>query len=361
MLNRSFLSLAFLSTIILFNLTGCGEFKRPAKGSFFEVLVVMDSTQHHSALADSIRATFGGHIMTVPSVEKRYDLTFFSIKSQSDLEFAKRSKNVIFASPLNQKNIVSDFITSLVDSTVKSQILNDKLHSFYLEDKWYSNQWVMILSGSNEVKTASYLGENFRNLMQSLDEKERKRWVYDIFDRGRQTKVEDSLWVKYGWKLGIQHDYVKHIDENGFVSFRRFMPENDRWIWVWWQDNLTDLDFLTPEWVNKKRDELLEQNIRGKRPQSYVQTEYLRDVESIVKEMNGRYTIQTNGTWTMVEDLMGGPFVNYTIYDEKQNRLYMIEFAQFAPRFPKRNFVRQFEAMALTFDANPVFNQKINQ
>ncbi len=336
----------------------CENYKRPSKGRFFEILVVMDSTQHEGILASAIKESIGGHIMTIPSIENRYDLRFFTIKSQKDLDYAKQARNVIFASSLNEKNIVADFITSITDAIVQQKIKSNELNAIRLDDKWCSNQWILILSGSNQEKTAAYLTENQGSIIHSLDEKERKRWVYEIYDKGRQTKMEDTLWTDYGWKLGIQHDYVKHVEKDDFVSFRRFMPENDRWIWVWWQDGFTDLNFLTPDWVNQKRDELLEENIRGKRPQSYVQTEYLRPVESIIKEMNGRYTIQTNGTWRMIEDLMGGPFVNYTIYDEKQNRLYIIEFAQFAPKFPKRNFVRQFEAMALTFDTDSLYSVK---
>jgi hypothetical protein len=356
---QKFITLVLITFSII--IQSCGDFQRPSKGRLFEVLVVMDSTQQQQALADSIRASFGGFIMTLPSIERRYDLTFFTIKSQKDLEFAKRARNVIFASSINDKNIVSDFILSITDAKVQEKIAADELNAIRLDDKWYSNQWILILSGSSQEKAAAYLSENQIPIIHSLDERERKRWVSDIYDKGRQVKSEDSLWTDYGWKIGIQHDYVKHIEKEDFVSFRRFMPENDRWIWVWWQDGLSDLSFLTPEWVNKKRDELLEENIRGKRPQSYLQTEYLRPVESYIKEMNGRYTIQTNGTWTMVEDLMGGPFVNFTIYDEKQNRLYMIEFAQFAPKFSKRNFVRQFEAMALTFETDSLYSLEKNK
>ena len=49
-----------------------------------------------------------------------------------------------------------------------------------------------------------------------------------------QIQYSDSLWNDYGFMVRIQHDYIK-IDTTNFISYRRFLPENDRWMWVWWQ------------------------------------------------------------------------------------------------------------------------------
>ncbi|TNE72990.1 DUF4837 family protein [bacterium] len=347
------ISLLFSLSLVLF--FSCTDYKRPSQGRFFEVLVVMDSTQFQSPLADSIRATFGGSWMTLPAPENRYDLRFFSIKTKKDLEYAKQARNLILAAPLDEKSIVADFVASLLSDEVIQKVNSDELNAIRLEDKWVLNQWILMLTGSTQESATAYLSEHQDYLMESLNERERKRWMYEVYDKGRQVAHEDTLWNEYGWKIGIQHDYNKHIDELGFVSFRRLLANNDRWIWVWWKDNVTDLRFLNPTWVNAARDSIMEKHIRGSRENSYVQTEYRRDIEQQIKTMNGRYTIQTNGTWRMENDLMGGPFVNYTMYDEAQRRLYMVEFAQFAPKLAKRNFVRQFESMALTFETDSLF------
>lgn len=333
----------------------CSDYQRPANGRFFEVVVMMDSSQQKGALADTIRAVFEREYETLPTPEAKYVLNFKTIKTQDNLEVAKRSKNLIIAATLNEKSNVGEFLNSILDEKVKDKINQDEINAIHLDNKWYSNQWILLLSGSSQEKAAAYLSENQEPIVESLDQKERERWVYEIYEKGRQTKVEDSLWTKYGWKIGIQHDYQKNIDDISFVSFRRYMANNDRWIWVWWQDNMSDLSFLDSDWINQKRDSLSQKYIRGNRGDSYVKTEFRRPVLSKTKLMNGRYTIQTNGTWTMVNDFMGGPFVNYTIYDEHQRRLYMLEFSQFAPKLSKRTFVRQFEAMGLTFDTDSTF------
>ncbi|MDE2997420.1 MAG: DUF4837 family protein, partial [Bacteroidota bacterium] len=46
---------------------------------------------------------------------------------------------------------------------------------------------------------------------------------------------------------------------------------------------------------------------------------------------------------------MGGPFLNYTFYDDDSRRLYMIDGMVFAPGYDKREFLRHMETIAHTF------------
>jgi hypothetical protein len=54
-----------------------------------------------------------------------------------------------------------------------------------------------------------------------------------------------------------------------------------------------------------------------------------------------------------VEYGMGGPFLNYTFYDESSRRLYMIDGMVFAPGYDKREFLRQMEVISHTFRTVP--------
>jgi hypothetical protein len=58
---------------------------------------------------------------------------------------------------------------------------------------------------------------------------------------------------------------------------------------------------------------------------------------------------------------MAGPFVNFTIYDKETSRLFMLEFAQFAPKYNKRRFVREFRAMLRTFESDSTWQGNTNR
>ena len=46
---------------------------------------------------------------------------------------------------------------------------------------------------------------------------------------------------------------------------------------------------------------------------------------------------------------MGGPFINYTFFDEKTNRLYMLDGSVYAPKYYKRNLIQQMDVLLQSF------------
>jgi hypothetical protein len=59
----------------------------------------------------------------------------------------------------------------------------------------------------------------------------------------------------------------------------------------------------------------------------------------------GNVAIETRGLWMVEGDFMGGPFLNYTIFDEKNNRVITAEGFVYAAGTKKRNYVFEMEAI----------------
>ncbi len=353
MSKRFFSLLLLIPCLYLFQSCEGGDYRRESIGEIGSIYVVMDSTQWHSQTADAIRKVFASPIITLPSEQPRFDLTFHSLRTTSDLDFAKKQKNVIFAAPLEDTTSnTAEYLRSLLSKPVQQLVLSGKNFAFPLKDKWYNDQWTLLLTSTSDSTLASHIVNAEQQLLDNLLELQRKRWQAYLYDRGEQFDIEDTLWKRHGWKFRVEHDYVLNVDTANFVSLRRYMPQNDRWIWVWWKDNVTDIDYLDSQWINATRDSLNEQYIRGTEDSSYVTTQYRRAVISRPINFKNYYGLVTRGAWRMTHDLMGGPFVNYTFYVPSQKRLYMMEFSEYAPRYLKRRFIRQFEAMAYTFQAD---------
>lgn len=345
---------------------GCeGDYRQKARGSFGHAVVVMDSSEFESETADAIRQTYGGWIQTIPGNPPRFDLRFQDFESNAQLETLKRNRNIIIAAPLEDSTNVSRFVRALLGDGVEQEVKKGNAFAFPLNDKWYRDQWAMILTAPSDSALAQQIKNSEKTLTQSLEEKEINRWMAEIYDSGEQVELEDSLWQNHGWKIRIQHDWVKNLDttytnsgqENHFLTMRRPLPENDRWFWAWWKD-VKNINQVDDEWINAKRDSLTEQWIRGSREDSYVTTAYNRPHETESFEMDGDIVYETQGIWTMTNDAMAGPFVNFTVYDQETNRLFMLEFAQFAPKYDKRRFVRQFRTMLRTFESDSTWMKK---
>lgn len=61
--------------------------------------------------------------------------------------------------------------------------------------------------------------------------------------------------------------------------------------------------------------------------------------------IQGRKTYETKGTWELKNDFMAGPFVNYAIRDEKNNRYLVLEGFTYNPSKAKRDLVLELESI----------------
>jgi hypothetical protein len=58
-----------------------------------------------------------------------------------------------------------------------------------------------------------------------------------------------------------------------------------------------------------------------------------------------KYYTEIRGLWTVVNDYMGGPFINITRLDEKRNRVVTFDGYVYNPGGDKRKHVRWLETM----------------
>lgn len=348
-----------LPIVALFFLNACESDYRPMSiGSIDEVIVVMDSTQWDSEAALAIEETFGAGIETLPGAfEPRYTLTFRDFRNNQQLDRLREYKNVIFAATIDEQTNVGTFIRAILSSDVENRIREGESFAFPIEDRWVRDQWVLILSSTSDAELAEKIRNSETSLVSHLENREFERRKQEVFRRGEQVAISDSLWEKAGWKVRMQHDYIQIADSANAVVFARYLPDNNRRMWAWWKDDVPDIDFLDSQWINATRDSLMELYMRGERENSYVTTEFGRPVLTNPIDRDDRIIgYETLGTWRMTGNFMGGPFVNFTYYDPETERLFMVEYWQFAPSVNKRRFVRQFQAMGRTFESDSTWN-----
>ncbi|MEX2463092.1 MAG: DUF4837 family protein [Balneolaceae bacterium] len=354
---RSFLLWVPIAIILL--LSACNADYRPISiGPIDEVIVVMDSTDWDSETALAIEETFGKLIGTLPTAEPTYKLIFRDFSTNEELDNLREHKNIIFASTLDDDNNVASLIRAILSDEIEERVRQGESFAFPLQDRWVRDQWTLLLTSTSDLELSEKILNSESSLVGNLMDLEFQRRTAELFRRGEQVAISDSLWKKYGWSVRMQHDYTQSVDVDDVVVFKRYLPDNNRWMLAWWEDDVDNIDFLDSEWINAHRDSLLHQYLRGEREESYITTEYRRPV--ITDEMVRSDHImgfETLGTWMMTNDFMGGPFVNFTYYDPQTERLFMIEYGQFAPSVTKRTFVRQFRAMGRTFQADSTWGE----
>ena len=363
-MKRELIISAVLATVS-FTAACHGDYRPRAVGLAEEIVVVMDSSMFYSETASALENTFGSEITTIPQTvrnrsEKLFRLTYRDFSNRDELEELKQLRNVIFAGLIDDTTNVSTFINEITDEPLRVRIRQNESFAFTANEEWFRDQWVLVLSSTDDSQLASMIRDHREELTHSALEIDFRRMEENIFRRYEQTDLSDSLWNQYGWSVRMQHDYIQTIDTTDVVMFRRPLPDNDRWMWGWWSEDVSDVSFVDQEWINTVRDSLMEQYLQGTREGSYITTEYQRDIVTSEIERDDRLRgWETLGTWQMVNDYMGGSFVNFTWHDSESQRLYMVEYGQFAPGVEKRNFVQQFRAMGRTFRSDPGYGASV--
>lgn len=86
--------------------------------------------------------------------------------------------------------------------------------------------------------------------------------------------------------------------------------------------------------------------IPGSKEGMYMITEKAYTPFTFDEMIDGKKAFETRGKWEVKNDFMAGPFLNYTIIDEKNNRLVIFEGFTYAPSISKRAFLFELEAIA---------------
>lgn len=336
--------LAIFSSLFFFN--GCNSSQKPATGFEDEIYVVADSLEFEE-LKVALQAAFEVEINT-PMPEK-----LFIIKrvSSNQIEKVKNKKNIVIVAPLNSDSYTSQYIKTIVDNEIQKRLdsENDFILSKY--DLWAKNQLVTVLSAKNMQELEFKILKNKDNLLytyQKISDKRLKESLYA--PRYERQAIEGLLLRDYGWLIYVQADYklAKNDSEKNFVWLRRSPgSEMERWIFIHW------IEDATPEYLNADSIKSIRNRITKEFYQVRDDSAYVVMVDSFYTttevNFNERYTLYTQGLWDLNIKGMGGPFVNYTFYDEKSKRLYMLDGSLFAPKYYKRNLIQQIDVILQSF------------
>lgn len=360
---RSHRLAALLLAAVLTITAGCEglDYRPDAVGPEGVVTVVIDSTLWEGTVGDALRASLGEYLGTLPAPERRFELQQVEIDSQRQLEQLQSRKNLVFVGPLADSSNVSNFLRArLPEDALQRVLTGDEVVYAKRPDLWRQRQMVVYLAAAEPDGLVDAIQARAADLVDAFDDVTRQRMTIDMFEKGRQEDLEERLLEEYGFTVNVQHDYFVAVDTTDFVWLRRVLTDTWRSMFIHFEEDANP-GLLSPEWIYATRDSLTREYLQGN-VAGFVQIDRRRPLETETIEFLGHFGFETRGLWHMVGPDgegnivpygMGGPFVNYTFYDQESGRVYMIDGMVFAPGFDKREFLRQMEVIAHTFRSGP--------
>ena len=337
---------------------GCGssDFRPEAIGPEGEIIVVIDSARWEGPVGEALRDALGRQIATLPNPEPSFTLRRYGITSEGVLDMLKSRRNLVFAAPLEDSTTEALFLRNLLSEEARQSIAAGSSAAVVpREDVWRRRQQVLYLTAQTPGALAQAIREDGDRLRNLFNDVSRTRLAREMFEKGRQRDIEEQLMERYGFAVNAQHDYLVAVDTTDFVWLRRILSDTWRSLFVYFEEDANP-GKLTADWVYRTRDSLAREYLQGS-VSGWAAIDARRPLFTEEVNFEGRYGLETRGLWQMIDvergDTIqlggGGPFVNYSFYDQDTGRLYMIDGMVFAPNYPKREFLRQMEVIAHTF------------
>lgn len=210
-------------------------------------------------------------------------------------------------------------------------------------DPYAKPQVGIFVTGETNEEIINLINENSERITKAFKEielRERQRRI------GKSLMDDSRIEEELGVSLDFPDAYRYAKDENGFFWIRKDIPNGSMEIFVYEVPlNKFESDTNVVANIIEMRDSIGKTFIPGPTEGTYMVTEAAYAPYLFNSEIDGKFAYETKGTWEVKGAFMGGPFINYAVRDEKNDRYVILEGSTFRPSAAKRDNMFELEAI----------------
>ena len=309
-------------------LAGCksGKALLPnVSGKAGEILVVMEKADWEGTLGGEVRGLLACECPYLAQREALYTLVNVIPSGFADLFKVHR-------------NIVLVNISSASDQAAKVS---------FLRDVWASPQCVVQIAAPSSEEAVSALIANAKGITAFIEQAERDRVIancklYETKEIAAQVNdvFGGSPHFPSGYKLKKKTaDFAWIADEKQYTIQGILIYKYP-----------VDGDDLTLDKIITHRNAILKDNVPGMFDNTYMTTSSGFPLDLEYLKYRKRDFAQVRGYWEVENDYMGGPFVSHSFYSPDGGSVIVAEAFVYAPRYDKRQYLRQVESILYSWD-----------
>ena len=289
-------------------------YKPVSSGNIHTVSVVIENKLWNESPGKELQKVFSSEFLGLPQQEPLFTLN--QIPPSIFTDFTRESRNIIVIS-------------------------KSKKDTAYIEsNKFASPQKIVYVKGNtkkNILKQINKISQKAISVFKANEIKEKqKRIKNSILKTSELDSIGISLTMSSGYKLFKKETknklWFQRETQKGSVNLLIYiLPLNKE------SPNLEKIVAL--------RDSIGKAFVPGRNKDSYLITEKAYEPYFFKTKVSSLSAFETRGTWEVVNDYMAGPFLNYYIIDNKNNRALVIEGFVFSPSVRKREYLVEIEAI----------------
>ena len=308
------------SILVFITIVACdnsqNSYKPISSGNIHTVTVVIENMLWKSKVGDHVRKVFASEFLGLPQQEPLFSLKQISPDIFSD--FTRSSRNVLIVLKRNRDTLRIS------------------------KNKYAAPQVVVEILGKNNKEIISQINLHSLKAIKAFKQgeiKEKQRRIKkSILETNELKSRHINLTLPSAYKVFKKEDlnklWFQRETEKGSVNVMVYFIENNKLI-----DEFNEFKII------KLRDSISKTFVPGRNKNSYMKTEEAYKPYFFKTTIKGLKTLETRGTWEVVNDYMAGPFLNYIVQDKKNNRLIVMDGFAFSPSVQKRQYMVELEAI----------------
>lgn len=289
---------------------------RESAGRINTLSIITENNLWNGALGDSIRAKFASPVDGLPQQEP-----LFTLKQYTPELF---------------NGFISTTRIALIIGKTNTNVFEIKINELA------QPQTTVHIGGTSIEETIKILEKNYPKVIEAFKKQELEE---------NQRRIQKSLLnvdkikKKFGVKINIPDAYKYALEKDKFMWIRKETHSG----------NASLLIYEVPIALLKNENDVIQnivqmrdtigKNIEGTLPNTHMITEAAYAPYLFEIQLKGKPAFETKGTWELKNDFMGGPFINYAILDEANNRYLVLEGFCYNPSTSKRDLMFELEAI----------------
>lgn len=317
--------------------SGCKEIALPPAGSYSEVLLVTEL-----GVGDPWHERILPHIEVehdyVTSQEKAFRVT--PVRA-ARLEEFPTVKNIVICGVLDSGTDVGQRIIGLIGEDGARRVAQGRATILKRENLPAPGQLTLIVTARNDDALEEAIAERGAELEEIIEASCRTRLRRVLVSHSNE-RVSRDLFRKYGFALEIPYVYRLFGEESNPPGVELIREEPTRSLGIFWAD-------WEEQPTLEHADALFD--IRSK----YVWKRYDHDkmererVHHAWTRFGPYGAVKMYGYWYNDDDVAGGYFETYFLWDESAELLWAVDLLTYAPGRDKHPLVRELHAIGETF------------
>lgn len=329
---KRFLKNCTLAVIALLAIVSCSEEKRRKallpniSGKAGEVVVVIGQNDWEGAVGTVLRDSLSCDFPQLPQKEPMF--TLVNVPQAAFNSMFQIHRNIMII------NIGSDVTEPGI---------------VYRNDVWAAPQTVIRVNAPDSETAVNLLKENNSTIVGMLEEAERDRMIRNA----RKYEQQQLAPIVTEMAGGSPH----------FPSGYKLKKKTDDFIWITYDPEYVSqgiliykypveegVDMMSPENLIEANREMLMKNVPGMFENTYMTLSSFAAPTVKYMKYKGLQFAEIRGLWEVHNDYMGGPFVTHVFYSPDGKYMIGLEGFVYAPKFDKRHYLRQVEAIIYSFE-----------